>query len=292
MTFRLFAALLALLLLASITATAGAAVHVKQEKKSPEAIAAYWTKARMQNAKPVERARPGGGGGGAKAGAAVAVPFPYAGADRTNGKVFFTLGGADYVCSGTAATSTTTGVNLVWTAGHCVADSATVVATNFDFVPAYYRGDAPYGHWGGTDIYSTAGWLATNDFDYDLGAVRVTRAGVPGASLQATVGTRSVTTGYNAAQQQFRSYGYPAQGKFNGASMYMCSSGLLRRDGTRATAPMAIACDMTGGSSGGGWITAGGQLASVNSYGYSGVKNTMFGPYQGAVAQDLYDRAR
>ena len=37
---------------------------------------------------------------------------------------------------------------------------------------------------------------------------------------------------------------------------------------------------MTGGSSGGGWIT-GGSLNSVTSFGYTGVKNILFGPYFG-----------
>ena len=37
-----------------------------------------------------------------------------------NGKVFMTIDGANYVCSGTAVTSTTSGVSLVWTAGPCV----------------------------------------------------------------------------------------------------------------------------------------------------------------------------
>ena len=53
---------------------------------------------------------------------------------------------------------------------------------------------------------------------------------------------------------------------------------------------MGIDCDMTGGSSGGGWI-AGGGVASVNSYGYSTLPNVMFGPYQGSVAQSLYTQA-
>ena len=48
---------------------------------------------------------------------------------------------------------------------------------------------------------------------------------------------------------------------------------------------MGIDCDMTGGSSGGGWI-AGGGVASVNSYGYSTLPNVMFGPYQGSVVAE------
>ena len=53
---------------------------------------------------------------------------------------------------------------------------------------------------------------------------------------------------------------------------------------------MAIRCDMTGGSSGGGWIV-GGNVYSVNSYGYLTQPNVMYGPYQGSVAQQLYTSA-
>ena len=289
---RLIAAVLALVLLGALAGTAAAAVHVKHNDTSAEATARYWTKQRMERAKPVERAKGGGGGGKPSAGWTrfAVTPVPYAGLDRTNGKVFFTVGGTDYVCSGTAVDSATAGVNLVWTAGHCVTDGPGQNATAFTFVPAYDRGTAPFGQWAYTDIWSTEGWTNDGDFTYDLGAVRVRRAGAPGDTFAAAgVGTRPMAFDY-AAAQQYRSHGYPAAGKFNGQSMYACDSPLMRRDGTSATAPMGIGCDMTGGSSGGGWV-AGGAVASVNSYTYSGQKNTMFGPYQGAVARNLHATA-
>ena len=63
---------------------------------------------------------------------------------------------------------------------------------------------------------------------------------------------------------------------------------------------MQISCDMTGGSSGGGWFLdsnansvadAGEPLISVNSYGYSNEKTTMYGPYMpaGGQAEALYN---
>ena len=51
---------------------------------------------------------------------------------------------------------------------------------------------------------------------------------------------------------------------------------------------------MTGGSSGGGWFLdsnansigdAGEPLVSVNSYGYSFEKTTMYGPFMGSASQ-------
>ena len=285
---RLVAAVLALVLLGALATTAGAAVHVKHNNKSAEAIARYWTKERMERAKPVERAKPGGGGGSkpTPAGTAFEVTPPYLGADRANGKVFFTIGDADYVCSGTAVNSSAS-VNLVWTAGHCVTDGPEQEADAFMFVPAYYRGATPYGEWVYTDIYSTEQWESAGDFEYDLGAVRVRRFDVPSDTFAgAGVTTRPVAFNYNASQQ-YRSHGYPASSKFQlGQVMYACNSSLLRRD----RSAMAISCSMTGGSSGGGWI-ADGAVASVNSYTYNGLKNVMHGPYQGTVARDLYATA-
>ena len=47
---------------------------------------------------------------------------------------------------------------------------------------------------------------------------------------------------------------------------------------------------MTGGSSGGGWIT-GGSLNSVTSFGYDNVKNVLWGPYFGSTIQSVYNTA-
>jgi hypothetical protein len=55
---------------------------------------------------------------------------------------------------------------------------------------------------------------------------------------------------------------------------------------------MGIPCTMTGGSSGGAWIDPStGLQVSNNSYGYSSLKNVMFGPQFGSVAADLFQTA-
>jgi len=56
------------------------------------------------------------------------------------------------------------------------------------------------------------------------------------------------------------------------------------------TQSQGIPCNMTGGSSGGPWFT-GGLQNSINSFGYGGVPNTMFGPYWGSVIQGAYNTA-
>jgi hypothetical protein len=55
---------------------------------------------------------------------------------------------------------------------------------------------------------------------------------------------------------------------------------------------MGVPCDMTGGSSGGGWVTASGAVASVISYGYSNLKSLLFGLHQETDAQQLYSTAQ
>ena len=293
------------ILIAGLLAAPAAAAPSKN-RKSPQQTSAYWTAERMKNAKPRERARPGGGGGGAQPSdwsryAVALADGAYGGENLENGKVFFTLGGSNYVCSGTAVDASA-GVNLVWTAGHCVTDGPGQDATNFMFVPGYYKGAEPNGRWTYTQLDSTPGWegQGADRFRYDAGAARVVNAANPGATFASTIGTRPVAFGQNPAGARIVSYGYPAAGKFNGSQQYACASPFRRWDGTALLDPMQISCDMTGGSSGGGWILdvnangtgdAGEPLVSNNSYGYSFEKTTMYGPYlaSGGQAQALYD---
>jgi Ca2+-binding RTX toxin-like protein len=55
---------------------------------------------------------------------------------------------------------------------------------------------------------------------------------------------------------------------------------------------MEIDCDMTGGSSGGGWVIDGQFVNSVTSYGYRRDFDSLFGPYLGTTAENLYQQAR
>ena len=49
---------------------------------------------------------------------------------------------------------------------------------------------------------------------------------------------------------------------------------------------------MTGGSSGGPWLIDNNTVInSLNSFGYQGVRNTMFGPYFGSQIQSAYNTA-
>src|SRR4051812_3969698 len=100
-------AVLVLLLTYGVVTGAAEARKVESQHvtQSPDDVAAYWTAERMRDAKPAERKPTANGKGGkpAAAGSATEVPGPYTSfPTATNGKVFFTDGGVNYVCSGTA----------------------------------------------------------------------------------------------------------------------------------------------------------------------------------------------
>jgi hypothetical protein len=278
--------LLALLFAGAFAASAQAVqpAKVKEVQKSSAAVKDYWTAERMRNAIPLDV---NVGAAGAKQRKA-AIPFtryepnPY---PPMHGKVYFSDGVFNYVCSGTALTSGNESV--VWTAGHCVHSGPGAFYTNWAFVPAYKNGARPYGTWTARRLFTTSAWATSGNFSYDLGAAVMNTNG--GATLTDTVGSRGAAFN-QAAQQRYLSHGYPAASPFNGEREWICDSNLGGRDPSTSPQTMAIGCDMTGGSSGGGWVV-GNNVLSVNSYGYSNQPNVMYGPYQGSVAQQLYTSA-
>jgi hypothetical protein len=290
---KVFAAFLCLALFLTLTSLAAAApadrVDLKRVTQSRQAVVDYWTAKRMENAVPVEQIRGNGSRLAQRAAAPAAAreyPGPYTQYPAsTHGKVFFTLGGTNYVCSGTALSSTNRSV--VWTAGHCLNEGPGAFATNWAFVPAYRDGSRPFGTWTARTLMTTSAWANQGNFSYDLGAAVVNTSG--GSALTDVVGGRGVAFNYNR-NQFYTSFGYPAAPPFSGQRLYTCESPLITSDPSTSPQTMGIDCNMTGGSSGGGWIV-GNDVYSVNSYGYLNQPGVMYGPYQGSVAQSLYSQA-
>jgi len=134
------------------------------------------------------------------------------------GKVFFTLGGANFVCSGNAVISANR--STVSTAGHCVNQGPGAFATNFVFVPAYLNGSAPYGQWPAKALYAPTQWSAGGDIQYDTGFAVVSQ--LNGRSLADVVGASGVQ--FNQSRGlTYQSYGYPAAAPFNGQSLVSCT---------------------------------------------------------------------
>jgi hypothetical protein len=282
--------------------------------RSPAAIKAYWTRARMRSAEPADAIAPTPL---SESGGRVAKPlrakrrglhhrvgktssYP----NRTEGRVFFSLGppnAGDYSCSGTAVRSP--GHRLVWTAGHCVYDPGVLgsgFATNWEFVPGYNEGHKPFGEWPASDLATTRQWKGTSvlgggETAFDFGAATVAPRG--GKLLQDRIGGRRIA--FNQGRNQvYTAFGYPAERpppEFDGRHLFRCRSPYRGADNSLGPpSPMRISCDMTAGASGGGWVAwrnGHGYVASVTSYGYTNDPAHLYGPYQGNAALGLYQVA-
>ena len=280
------------------------------------AVRAYWTASRMRAARPADlvldaagnlrRATPAEAPSARSAPAAHSRTAVDSSGDNTeypgrvHGKVFFTIPGGsqpgDFVCSATVVTSG--GHTLVWTAGHCVVDSefGGGFATNWAFVPGYRDGQRPYGTWPAQRLFTTEAWGEDADSRQDLGAARLARDG-DGHGIEDVVGAREISFS-RPRPTDLVAYGYPAEPTlfhldFDGEHLFGCASPITGRDNPPGPGPptLQIDCDMTGGSSGGGWVTAEGAINGVTSYGYAGDLEHLYGPYLGTEASDLYGRA-
>jgi len=267
----------------------------------------YWTPERMETAIPGDAllrdaaaAVPIGdldlglGPTSARRAQAERVDKPRSKPFRTHGKVFFTLGLVDYVCSGTSVKSKTE--SLVVTAGHCTYSEADGYASNFMFVPAYDNGDTPFGEWTAKKLKATPQWENNENISYDVGMATMGKRN--DKKLANVVGKRGIAfdVGRNV---RFDVFGYPAEDPYNGERMYRCDSPAQGPDNSQnKPKPTRIDCDMTGGSSGGGWVLPGGDVNSVVSYGYECTiiilpcgnpeEGKLFGPYFGNEIKKLY----
>ena len=216
--------------------------------------------------------------------------FPY----RTIGKVYFTSGGTNYVCSGAVAVG-----RAVWTAGHCVHSGGPGGAwhTNWVFKPAYRAGSAPYGTWSAFNLASLAGWTGSSNPCYDIGMAAVSDKG--GVNIACTVGFLGFMA--NASRvQHWHNFGYPAAAPFSGKWMTVCAGSHSKDDNPGGCTPATIAmgCDMTGGCSGGPWLvrfrgTAGATnyVNGLNSYKYTTPTEPrqIYSPYFTTGAINVYN---
>ncbi|GAA4047474.1 trypsin-like serine peptidase [Agromyces indicus] len=259
------------------------------------AASSYWTAERMRAAIPADVLLAGKTASTPASKVAAGAPTTY-GASATAmvaaeapvsniGKVFFTLSGKNYVCSGNSVSAAN--ASLVATAAHCVHGGKGKYATNWVFVPAYENGSAPYGRWTATTLTAPTQWTRGGDITYDVAFAKV--APLNGRTLSATVGATPIA--FNQARGlAYDAFGYPAAAPFDGQTLQSCA-GTASPDPYGQTQSQGIPCDMTGGSSGGPWFLSSGAQNSVNSFGYNNIPDVMFGPYYGSVAQSTYATA-
>lgn len=326
--------------LASAAAPASAD-RAEQARAEHERIVAYWTPERMKAAKardfvrqkdgsftlaPTPKAKPGGSGSTTSSITGASWPNGRGDVPVLTGRIYFTFGSSAYVCSGSVADDgdLTKPESIILTAGHCVYDQAKaafadnlIFIPNFDAAPTYTCGNTAYGCWTATTLVAHQGFTKETSFSaagavYDFAFAIVGSGGKSNAALD--VALKNVTNHapygliYNgvATGQVLSAFGYPAAGKYRGNDLTYCS-GAIREDAANQGRTWGMACNMTGGSSGGPWLTTqtatdadtkklnlltgiGGELASLNSYGYSGT-SVMYGPKFTEETKRVYDAA-
>ena len=286
-----------------------------------KAVEAYWTPARMKAAKPLDTSdlfkhsgtaprqtskaeKPQGPAKSVAPAKSAAAPravkngsdieaqttYPnlpyYHPAARTNGKVFFTRNGGNYVCSGSIVNSE--GKSLVWTAGHCVVDGQ-VWDSNFTFVPSYSNGSRPYGTWYARQLTTTSGWYYNRDFSQDVGAATVYRNF--GYRITDYLGGQGIM--WNQTPNYYTcAFGYPQAWPYNGASLVQACG----NTGNAGNGTIYMYSGMTGGSSGGGWYRnfngSWGYVNGHNDFIYTNAPVWMYSPYYGTQVANLYNAVR
>lgn len=292
-------------------------------KAEAKALEAYWTPARMKAAKSFDRSatitragtapkqtlevRPKGEAGSVSPGITKSAPtaarrpvstkgitpqasYPNlpsnAPAARTNGKVFFTRSGVNYVCSASIVNSE--GKSLVWTAGHCLSDNK-VWSTNVSFVPAYSNGYRPYGTWYARQLTTTSAWFYNRSFSDDVGAATMNRNF--GSRIADYLGAQGIMWN-QTANYYANAFGYPAASPYNGQY-------LVRADGSTYNAgngTIYMYSGLTGGASGGPWFRSfdgnWGYVNGHNDFIYTSSPAWMYSPYYGNQVASLYNAVR
>ncbi|WP_141013460.1 trypsin-like serine peptidase [Nocardioides sambongensis] len=219
------------------------------------AAASYWTPRRMAAAVPMDETvgRPGSSRAGAaaakKANKRVNVPRPV-------GKLFFSDGNVDAVCSATAVRGP--GSNRVLTAGHCVHTGPNPQTgqprfySNWIFVPRYHKGKAPLNRWVANYAFVPKAWSRKHRYASDQAVLLMRKSN--GKKLVKKVGGAKVVINAKQRQRKVRAWGWPAQGRYNGQLAWRCDGPTKKTNKYGARGDAVLSCTMNGGASGGPWL--------------------------------------
>lgn len=275
----------------------------------------YWNQARLDAAQPIElsvdettgvgklRVLPQAAKGSTRTksgGTTVATTdWPQGSpiAQTAVGKVFFTVGTAGYVCSAALATDPFTDRAIVLTAAHCVWSQGTPGAfvTNFAFYPNYDAGLRQPWYASALVVrneFSSQSTFNTTALNHDWAFAVLTPGGLNPTTLP-DVNFQGVAknsydlniSGFVSGSTSF-AFGYPAASPFDGETLKYAGAPIFVDSNTKST--WGMASTMTGGASGGPWLSNGtstalnaisGKLSSVNSYKYNRDSTKMYGPF-------------
>lgn len=231
------------------------------------------------------------------------------------GRVFFEMGGSYWTCSASAISDTASDRSIVLTAAHCAYDESGRYgfARQWMFVPDYSALPSKYdpnglfctgtsrGCWTANSLvvssaYATAGGFNSEAVVHDYAFAVTGLGGKTNVQLDSVVDPNPVSwSGMDGMEDTFL-FGYPAAGRYKGSTLIYCR-GPLEYDGKLFYATYKVGCSMTGGSSGGPWLspfensgtqTGSGVVISLNSYGYGGTK-AMYGPILGLEASTMFE---
>lgn len=182
--------------------------------------------------------------------------YPY----RAAGKLFFNIGSGSYICSASLIKP-----GVIVTAAHCVANyGQKQFYTNWQFVPGYRNGSAPYGTWTAKKVYILSAYYNGTDSCYQYGVICPDDVAV--IVLNGTPGNSAGWFGYwygggwsGTGLFQITQLGYPAG---LDSAAYMERNDSYGYKNSTYSNNTIIGSNMDGGSSGGPWIENFG-LASV-----------------------------
>ena len=122
--------------------------------------------------------------------------------------------GGDFQCSASVTVGDASHLNVIWTAGHCVANGGnSYFYSNFLFCPQLRGGSEPVGCWswdGGAVVFSV--WFANGDLTRDEGVILLNHTGTKYAKDVASV-TGGLGLAWNwSRDQHWFHYGYPCVG--------------------------------------------------------------------------------
>ena len=163
------------------------------------------------------------------------------------GKLYFTTpdGGASYCTANVAGARA-----MIVTAAHCVYTPGQGFHRDFVFVPAERYGIAPYGRYGWQSASVLAAWTTGGDRRRDVAVIRLAGEATTGLPVTDYVGWlgRSWDWGY---AQQTSSHGYASN--LDSQVTHICA-GWTWSSAWEGADVLVQGCDMTYGSSGGGWL--------------------------------------